>query len=312
MDVIDVTLRESIYYENGITYAKRLAYLEHLVKYVTGSFLRYVEIGYIDTLGDAGLNYDPAYIEDSYGICNKKIGLAAMMHPNLAELERWDEAVLSKLSLVRIMLSGDTADVCEKFVDYFHNLGVKVAVNRIYSADVPMEKLISLEKNTADIGADMFYCADSSGSYGPAYMMDLCSQLMKHKGHMKIGLHLHDHMQMALCNTLISQSAGFEMADVSITGAGKGGGNPKMEYVLPLIFRDRVDVNMLTGLLKLIEFFDYIVGKDDEQDKRNFLNFLTGLWRFNLKEAAGIEERSRGREEDYIKYAFDMRKQAIQ
>lgn len=308
MDVIDVTLRESIYYENGITYEKRLAYLENLVKCVAVDFLRYVEIGYIDTLGDGGLNYDPKYIEDAYCICNGKIELVAMMHPNLAELDKWDETVLSKLSLVRIMLSKDTIDECEKFIDYFHNIGVKVAINRIYSADVSMEKLISLEKSILDIGADIFYCADSSGSYTPGYIMDLCGQLMNCKGHMKIGLHLHDHMQMALCNTLISQSVGFEMADVSITGAGKGGGNLKMEYALPLLYRNCVDVNLLIGLLRLIKFFDFIVGKDDERDKRDFLNFLTGLWRFNLKEVANIEEKSHGQEEDYIKFAFDMRK----
>lgn len=308
MDVIDVTLRESIYYENGITYAERLAYLKNLAKCVTAEFLRYVEIGYIDTLGDGGLNYDPHYIEDAYCICNGKIELVGMMHSNLAELDKWDKTVLSKLSLVRIMLSKDTIDECRKFVDYFHNIGVKVAINRIYSADVPMEKLISLEKSIADIGADIFYCADSSGSYTPEYIMDLCSQLMEYKGHMKIGLHLHDHMQMALCNTLISQSIGFDMADVSITGAGKGGGNLKMEYALPLLFRNHVDADLLIGLLRLIKFFDSIVEKNDERDKRDFLNFLTGLWRFNLKEVAKIEEQSQGQEEDYIRYAFNMRK----
>ena len=308
MDVIDVTLRESIYYENGITYAERLSYLENLVKCVSADFLRYVEIGYIDTRGDGGLNYDPAYIEDAYRICNGKIELVAMMHAELAELDKWDKAVLSKLSLVRIMLSKDSINECKKFVDYFHDIGVKVSINRIYAADVPMEKLISLEKSAADIGTDIFYCADSSGSYTPEYIMDLCGQLMNYKGHMKIGLHLHDHMQMALCNTLISQSAGFDMADVSITGAGKGGGNLKMEYALPLLFRNCVDVNLFIGLFRLIKFFDFIVGKEDEKDKRGFLNFLTGLWRFNLKEVARIEEKSQGQEEDYIKCAFDMKR----
>lgn len=308
MDVIDVTLRESIYYQNSITYAKRLAYLENLIKCVSADYLRYVEIGYIDTLGDTGLNYDPKYIEDAYDICNGKIELVAMMHSDLAELDKWDKTVLAKLSLVRIMLSKDTVNKCEKFVDYFHNIGVKVAINRIYSADVSMEKLISLERSIADIGADTFYCADSSGSYTPECIMDLCDQLMNYRGHMKIGLHLHDHMQMALCNTLISQSAGFDMADVSITGAGKGGGNLKMEYALPLLFRNCVDVNLLTGLLRLIKFFDSIVGKNDERDRSAFLNFLTGLWRFNLKEITEIEKKSQGHDEDYIKYAFDMRK----
>lgn len=308
MDVIDVTLRESIYYENGMTYEKRLSYLEHLVKCVLAGCLHYVEIGYIDTLGDNELNYDPEYIEDAYYICKGKIELAAMMHTNLAELDKWDKTVLSKLSLVRIMLSKDTIDECEKFVDYFHNIGVKVAINRIYSADVSTEKLLSLEKHIADIGTDIFYCADSSGSYMPGYIIDLCSQLINCKGHMKIGLHLHDHMQMALCNTIISQNAGLDMADVSITGAGKGGGNLKMEYALPLLFRDHIDADLLTELLRLIEFFNEIIGKNDEKDKCDFLNFLTGLWRFNLKEIAKIEEKSQGCEIDYIKYAYEMRK----
>lgn len=147
MDIIDVTLRESIYYKNGMTYAKRLSYLEQLAKCVLVDYLCYVEIGYIDTLGDSELNYDPKYIEDAYYICQDKIELAVMMHSNLAELNKWDKTVLSKLSLVRIMLSKDTVDECEKFIDYFHNIGVKVAINRIYSADVSIEKLLSLEKN---------------------------------------------------------------------------------------------------------------------------------------------------------------------
>lgn len=308
MDIIDVTLRESIYYKNGMTYAKRLSYLKHLVKCVIADFLRYIEIGYIDTLGGGELNYDPKYIEDAYYICKGKIKLAAMMHSNLVELDKWDKSVLSKLSLVRIMLSKNTVDECEKFIDYFHNIGVQVAINRIYSANVSTEKLLSLEKHIADIGTDIFYCADSSGSYTPEYIMDLCSQLVNCKGHMKIGLHLHDHMQMALCNTVISQNAGLDMADVSITGAGKGGGNLKMEYALPLLFRNHIDVNLLTELLRLIHLFDLVIGKNDERDKSDFLNFLTGLWRLNLKEIAKIEEKSQGCEIDYIKYAFEMRK----
>ncbi|MCD8231084.1 MAG: hypothetical protein LUD14_04555 [Clostridiales bacterium] len=247
MQVIDVTLRESVYYESGMSYEDRLQYLRDLCELIPNDFLQYVEICFIDNDVDKDLNYDEKFIRDAY-------------------------------------------------------YGIKVACNLLYAGSAPMEIILKMEKEADAMGVDYFDCADSSGSFTPTYTDELSKNLMAYRGNLEIGLHLHDHMRMALANALVAQKNGVELADVSILGAGKGGGNMKMEEALLLLYgKEIINYNLLHGLSRMIEEFCNMVSKNPKDDSKAFINYLTGVFKLNLKDIETLEKKSQGNSDIYLK-----------
>lgn len=302
MQVIDVTLRESVYYESGMTYADRLQYLRDLCQFISNELLQYVEISFIDNDVEMDLNYDETFIRDAYEICKGTFKLVAMLHPGKADWTKWDPDVIRMFDMVRIMVPLDKMADTVEYIDYFHKLGVKVACNLLYAASAPMETIRKMEREGAAMGVDYFYCADSSGSFTPVFTSELSKMLVDNKGDFEIGFHLHDHMRMALANALIAKENGVEMIDVSIIGAGKGGGNMKMEETLLLLCgKEKIDLTLLNGLYQMIVRFCHLVSKNPTEDVNAFINYLTGIYKLNLKDIARLEQKADGHAEAYFK-----------
>lgn len=302
MELIDVTLRESVFCANKMTCEGRLEYLSLLCDTLPNTMLKYVEASFIDTDIVGELNYNPHFIADAHKICNGTFKLAAMLHPDRADISLWDPKVIELLDMVRITVPLGKLDAAKPYIDYLHRLGVKVSCNLLYTASVPLEEILSMEHQADTLCADFFCCADSSGSFSPAYTRALSSALTEHRGNLQVGLHLHDHMHMALANTLIALDCGIEMGDVSITGAGKGGGNAKMEEaLLTLTPKESITPALLEDIYSLIQAFDRLSGFDSVRHSLDFFNFLTGLFRLNLKDAARLERLANGDASVYFK-----------
>lgn len=306
MEIIDVTLRESIYYESGLTHEDRLEYLRSICENVSNEHVQIVEIGYIDNMTEGELNYDGDYLYEARQICGKKFALAGMMHIDQSDPSLWDQDALKNLDMVRIMINKNNLDGVKEYIAYFHALGIKVSVNKIYAASVPVETIIEMEKEADRLGADCFYCADSSGSFTPVYVAELSKALMANKGSMQIGLHLHDHMQLALANAMIAHACGIEMTDVSITGAGKGGGNLKMEQALLVLFGSNAqNLETVVGQYRLMTCFNGLVSKDNHHSVQGLFDFLTGIFKFNLKKLAKLEAEANGDAQRYLELVFE-------
>ena len=309
MQIIDVTLRESVYYESGMTYEDRLQYLRNLCKYVSNDFIQYVEICFIDNDVDADLNYDEKFIKDAYEICKGKYKLVAMLHPGKADWTGWSDDVIKMLDMARIMIPLNKMAGAKEYIKYFHERGVKVACNLLYAGSALVDEIISMEKEAVEMGADYFYCADSSGSFTPEFTNELSGRLVKNKEELEVGLHLHNHMGMSLANALIAKSHGIEMADVSILGAGKGGGNMKMEEALLMLYgKEKIDYPLMSGLYNMINEFCRMVSKDPAGDQKSFIDFLTGVFKLNLKDLANIEKYAGNDIEKYLQYIAERNK----
>lgn len=303
MKVIDVTLRESVYYESGMNYGDRLQYLKSMCECVSNEFVQYIEISFIDNDVENDMNYNEAYIQDAYEICRGKFKLVAMIHPGKADWTKWNPDVIRMLDMVRIMVPVGQMETTPMYVNYFHNLGVKVACNVLYTCSAPLSEIIKMEREAVKMNFDYFYCADSSGSFTPWYTRELSTLLVENRGQLELGLHLHDHMRMALANALIARECGIEMADVSITGAGKGGGNMKMEESLLLLYgTDKIDFDLLHGMFTMFSEFNKMVSRSNGDTEDAFLNFLTGIFKLNLKDIERLEKLAGGNMDVYFKY----------
>ena len=71
-----------------------------------------------------------------------------------------------------------------------------------------------------------------------------------------LGMHAHDNMKNALDNTLTAVNHGFNWADGTILGMGRGAGNAKIEDLIKRIKKskttniDRLIINHFVGLKK--------------------------------------------------------------
>lgn len=293
MKLIDVTLRESVYYGKGLSNEEGLLFLSEMIKNVSNKYVQYIEIGYINNDLEAPLNYNEEYINKAAEICNGTFKIAAMMHLAKSDLTKWNPEVISKIDLVRIVAGQNIVPQLREYVEYFHSLGVKVSVNLTYVAGLCDEKIVAEIEKARLMGFDYFYCADSSGSFTTKSVNRICRLMIENCRDMIPGLHLHDHMQLALANALEAQRCGIHMTDVSITGAGKGGGNLKTEQALLTMYgAEGINYETLNGLCQLMLFFSGLIGQDGNRFVENLIAFLTGVCRLNLKDTDALEKDS--------------------
>lgn len=278
------------------------SYLTRLKTYVSSEYLQYVEIGYLNNDKCCPLNYDEDYFHKALDICEGTFKVSAMMHIPKADMAGWNQKIVRRLHLVRVVVGQHVPDALEDYVNYFHSLGVKVSVNLTYVAGMSDEELISEIDRAEEIGVDFIFGADSSGSFSPLMTEHICRLLLENCGSMITGVHLHDHMQMALANTLTAKRLGIQMTDVSVTGAGKGGGNLKMEQGLLLVYgTDSVTDTLVRGLYEMVVYFAALIGRNPDYYSQKMCDFMTGLYRLSLKETDSLEKTFGGNRKEYLK-----------
>lgn len=304
MKLMDVTLRESVYYGSGIDYKEAIDYLKRLDSFIFPEEIEYVEICYINTNTEGHLNYNGKYIKEAYAICKGKYKLVGMMHPGCVDLEKIDKETIRLLSMVRIVCGESyIPDSVSEYIKFFHSLGVEVAINISFALRKTMKKNSELCKKCVELGADCVYFADSSGSAYNREIDQLCSILKQYQNVVKIGFHLHDHLSMSFSNALRVYENGVDFTDVSITGAGRGGGNLKTEMIIPFLLQQKETViskELYYRLLSYIEYFNVLVHRDASIYSKLFLDTLSGIYRLGLKEQEELERRANGNGYKYI------------
>ncbi len=304
MKLMDVTLRESIYYGSGIDYDQGIDYLNHFVKYISPDNMQMVEVGYLNTDVEGDLSYNEQYLAEALKICQDKFEVVAMCHPKRANTSLWNLDLISKLSLVRIVCNGtDIHEDVKHYIQVLHSVGVKVSVNIAYVMSKTDEVLINMYRKALSFGADCIYFADSSGSAMPNDIIRLCQLMMRERKNNLLGFHFHDHMQMATANALFADENGFDLMDASITGAGKGGGNLKTEIIIPTylyVKNEDISVDILKNLYTYIQYFNQLIGRTGDFYEHSYLNSLIGIYKTNLRKEEEISAVSAGDGYKYI------------
>lgn len=308
MELIDVTLREGIYCDFGLNYDTALDYLRHFVKYVSPEEVQYVEYVYLNTYEHALLAYDKHYIQEATKILDCGFKMVGMIHPGRVDFDEWDDELIKKFSLIRIVCNGnDVPDIVKDYISYIHKLGVKVSVNIAYVMSKSTEQIIAMYQKALSYGADYVYFADSSGSATIYDISDLCKILKENKRENKIGFHLHDHLGMATANAMELYREGIDITDVSITGAGKGAGNLCLESFVPMLKKlnnSDIDASTLKNYVDFIEFFNKLVKRSDDNHTFRLIEMLTGLFKLRLKITDIIEEEAGGNVHKYIDLVY--------
>ena len=309
MKLMDVTLRESVYYGSGIDYNEALDYLQKLDSFVTPSEIEYVEICYINTDKQGHLNYNGDYIKSAFDICRGKFKLVGMMHPGSVDISLLDPDAIRLLSMVRIVCGECVIPSSVKdYVKYFHDLGVDVGINISFALKKSYRKNEELCEQCVAYGADYVYFADSSGSAFSDDIDKLCAILHKTKINNQVGLHLHDHMSLSFSNALRAFENSIDITDVSVTGAGRGGGNLKTEFMMPFLKQSRnekINKDLFDRLLAYIEYFNTLVHRESSLYVHMFLDTLSGIYRLGLKQQEDMERKAKGNGYKYIELVLE-------
>lgn len=143
MEIIDVTLRESIHTNKYITYNKSLKYISKISKNLKD--ISYVEIGYLDkdvNGKDLG-KYNKEYFENAFKILNGNLKMSVMMHIKEFYPQDWDIDIIKHLDMIRVLID-ENCDNLEEIVAYFHKYDVKVSANCSYISKKTKNNLIIL------------------------------------------------------------------------------------------------------------------------------------------------------------------------
>ena len=310
MKLMDVTIRESVYYGSGIGYEEGLDYLSKLNNYISNEELEYVEICYINNIEKDNLNYNENYINQAYDILKNKYKMVGMMHPEKVDINLWDDKIIKLFSMVRIVCSGNkiNKDV-KKFIEYFHSLDIEVSINISFALRRSFELNKELYNKYVEYGADYVYFADSSGSALLFDTEELCKILVNNKKNNYTGLHLHDHLGLAFANALIAYKNNIDITDVSITGAGRGGGNLKTEIMIPFLIKNegkKLEAKTFHNLLNYIKYFNELINREGNVYEQLFLDTLSGIFKLSLNEQMEIEKLSNGDMHKYIDLVYEL------
>ena len=228
--LIDVTLRDGGY-RNNFDFDK--GYIDTHVQSVSAAGVDIIEVGYrngpqknrlgIGVTGRCENDFleHVTQIQSSAQIC-------VIAHPhNISRLDI-DDIVQLGVSVLRICCTEKNLDDATSLIQYAREKGMVVCGNLTRISEVDIHKALSISKRISVAGAHVLYLADSNGSLQPKRLKTLVESILEYAD-IKIGFHAHDHLNLAMVNSIAAIESGATYIDGSLFGVGKGAGNLRLE-----------------------------------------------------------------------------------
>jgi 4-hydroxy 2-oxovalerate aldolase len=229
--VMDVTLRDGSYLFNQHF---SLETVQNIVSCLDAAGVSYVEIGHGVSIGarDKGFlgagETDLAYAETARKAAKRaKIGMVAI--PAFAAPDSL-EPLRPFLDFVRIGTNVHAPREAEELIARAKKLGFEVFFQMIRTSKVKPKEAAETARFVESLGADVVYLVDSGGIWSPWEVKPYVEETLA-AVKVPVGIHAHNHLGMALANTVAAVQAGCRCADASLRGAGRGAGNTQIELL---------------------------------------------------------------------------------
>ena len=285
MKILDCTLRDGGYYNQwNFDYAKardliidlneagvdiiEVGYKSNVINEFAGLF-KYCNESLLSYLHDFNQSEYAFMIDIKQFIADSKIDISSLEKVILDQNK-------SLFSWVRIASHFSTIDVVPEFIQYFKSKGYQICFNLMGGSLLSEEQILNGIKKINNDSPDIFYIADSFGSFYPQDIKSLI-QLIKNNFNGQVGIHTHDNQGMAFSNTLAAIEAGVDIVDGTLTGMGRGAGNLVLEQFMQkyadMTGNTRYKPNALLNTIN-----NYIQPlKDQYQWGFNYVYMLSGL-----------------------------------
>lgn len=300
--ILDCTIRDGGYVNNW-KFDKKL--VREVFRALSKSGIDIVEIGYMGTekyfdRKQFGL-WRFSQLEDILEVIEGIKGprLALMADYGKIDLSDFCDHEDSVIDLIRLAVHKDKTREAIQLLEDIKRKGYEVSLQAMgYSNYSPRERrefVEMLEKTDIDYA----YVADSYGSIFPNQIKELVEPLLE-IGHIKIGFHPHNSLQMAFANTLEAINCGVNIVDSSIFGMGRGAGNLPTEIIVAYMERNMPDKFNVIPVLNCID--RYFIQMQKEMNWGYSLPFMvSGLFQCHPNYASNLVDRREYTMEDIWK-----------
>lgn len=263
--VLDCTLRDGGYYNNW-DFNENLA--RESVAALNKSGIDIIEIGYKSLAKGQFYGLFKYCTESQLEFLkdNKDVEYAFMLDAKeFVQNDKLDVIALKKcvkpkrdslFSWCRVATYYNTIHQASEIVKILNEMGYRTTINLMAMSLLSEDEFIDALQIISETPLDVFYFADSFGSFKPSDIFSYV-QLIRKYYQGPIGLHTHDNQGLAFANTLAAIEAGVEYIDGTFTGMGRGAGNLKLEQLLlHLYFKlNREDLNPFALLDVINNYF---------------------------------------------------------
>jgi 4-hydroxy 2-oxovalerate aldolase len=156
----------------------------------------------------------------------------------------------SFLDMIRVATYIKDVDKALELVQKFNSYGYETSINIMALSHVMENELAEAFEEINKSKVDVVYIVDSYGSMDYSDIDYLVAKFQRLLPEKKLGLHMHNNMQLAFSNTLMGARKGVEFLDSSVYGMGRAAGNCTTELLLSNLKNPRYDVR---PVLELIE-----------------------------------------------------------
>jgi len=235
------------------------AFVRAVYKALSESGVDYMEMGYrnsekmfsSDEYGLWKFSRDDDILRVIDGIESTKMKIAIMVDVGRVEVEDFKPKSESPVDMVRTATYVKTIDKAIYMANQFDELGYETTINIMaISRDIGSVELDeALRQIEEESHVQVVYVVDS---YGALYQ-ETTETLVKHfKGILKtkeIGFHGHNHIQLALCNTIEAIIHNVNYLDGTVYGIGRAAGNCPIELLLGFLKNPKYDIRPVLDLI---------------------------------------------------------------
>lgn len=252
--VMDCTIRDGGLMNN---HQFELDFVRDVYKAVSESGMDYMEIGYKNSRRmfsseEYGL-WKFCDDEDIYKVINgveNGAKVSVMVDIGRVDIEDVKPAKESPVDMIRVACYAKDIDKAIAMVNHFHAIGYETTINimaisRVLENELE-EALVQAEKESK---ADVVYIVDSFGSLyqeSVEYLMKKFKSILKTK---EVGMHMHNHQQLAFGNTIEGIIHGANYLDATIFGMGRAAGNCHTELLLGFLKNPKFDIRPVLDII---------------------------------------------------------------
>lgn len=156
----------------------------------------------------------------------------------------------SQLDLIRVACYIKDVDKAIDLINKFHSFGYETSINIMALSHVMENDLNEAFAEIAKCPVDVVYIVDSYGSMTPQDIDYLVAKFQRQLPEKKLGVHMHNNMQMAFANTLTGALKGVQFLDASVYGMGRAAGNCPTELLVSHLKNSRYNVRPVIELIE--------------------------------------------------------------
>lgn len=232
--ILECSLRDSSY---AVDFQFSPEHVRRVARGLEEAGFQFIEVGHGLGLGvtqpsmGIAAATDEEYLEAT-ATALQKAKFGTFLIPGIADKKHLNLLREYHASFVRL---GCNATESASVIDYIStakDLGLMVFVNLMKSYTLPVNELVKIAKILKNRGADVLYLVDSAGGMFPEEVTNYVRAIKESVQDLKIGIHAHNNLQLAVANSLATIDAGGDFIDTTLRGVGRSAGNAQTEVVL--------------------------------------------------------------------------------